>query len=937
MAPISTIPGSLDHSTLDGAWSTAMASELYSSLERLLLFRRLHLFENEEPSFTQVSEALKHDEILRSSDSFDLARLEPDALQAVYLRTLKEEAKAQIRGDQNDQTPQSLRKRKLSSPPLETLEEAAQYTHLLPQLVDRLYFHYQRDAVEEIKKEERKYYSLKEKIRDVEREEWEGRQQIPESSSRPTSHGVPSIQTLLRHEEEKGAQDSSGRPQSFQNGAYYQDSSQSMANGVPPARSSVGPEARLPSSDPRQTQPGGYTGVATENGPPYLPPPQHPSQSYSLPTPGQDAHRRRSSQPVPSPSPRMSQGSIPPPERSSASPIILPPVSGMLRSQGNSAGPLDPVSENSQPYRPGSNMSPRSGQTALARPHSNQLPQNRNYAQPTYSYHDSPQYPTYHPYSQHGYYPQYPGPGTNVPPGNPYGTSTGYPSPGPSHPSQHPAYYPQGYYNQSPMSTSYPQQQPPRYMGLQTPIPDGIGRTFQPASVKTSTSSTKWKNVDLGRGIKPPGSPTRPLSREVSPISNRGDSPEQDTTPAQRHGAGNQEKGGTSTKTAKPASRRSRLSRGVGRGAGAGSASASARDRTRSQSVASHADELSIDAKASATQRIKPEPSLASAHEDETSTMDESSRKPGRRRRGTIKDDDPPATPRTAIKRKRGNSDLPPLSPALAINLGAVPLMPRATVIKRPGYVLATRNLQKTSSTLMQTVTGHKDAYLFAKPLTERDAPGYDKLIFRPQDFKAIKAALAAGSRAVAAIIEEAGEEISAGAKSIWIPETEEVVPPKGIVNSAQLEKELLRIFANAVMFNPELAENRGLGPAFRTRAKTLEEHESGSHEDEDAEAARFEIGVARPVDGAVVKDTRKMCADVEEAFDEWRGIGKVDDTEARDAPVIAQPRDEVKENNEEGGGHEEEGAADEAANNGVGAEKEASEEPRPKRRRRQL
>ena len=919
-----------------------MASELYNSLERFLLFRKLHPFDKETPSFVQISEALKQDDILRSSDSFDLGRLEPEVLQAVYLKTLKEEAKAEIRGDQDDQKSQNLRKRKLSSPRLENLEEAAQYVHLLPQLVDRLYFHYQRDALEAVKKEEHRYNSLQGKIKELEREEREereDRQQNSESSSRPTSHGVPSIQTLLRHEEEKGAQDPLGRGQSFQNGGVpYQDSSQSVPNGAPPARSSVGPEARLSSTDPRYAQHGGYTAITAENGAPYLPPPQHPVPSYSLPTSAQDAHRRRSSQPMPSPSPHMSQGSIPAPERSSASPIILPPVSGMLRSQGTPSGSLDTVSESSQPYRPGSNMSPRPGQPALARPHSNQLPQTRNYAQPPYSYHDAHQYPAYHPYGQHGYYAQFPGPGTTIPQGTPYGTSPSYPSPGPSHPPQHAGYYPtQGYYNQSPMSTPYSQQQPPRYAGHQTPFSDGMGRTFQSASVKTSTSSTKWKDVDLGQGVKPPGSPTRPLSRDVSPISTRSDSPEQDSTPVPKHGSRKRGKGGTPAKSARPASSISRLSRGVGRGARAGSASASTRGRTRSQSVASHPDELSNDAKASATRKIKPEPSLASAHEDETSTMDEGTRKPKIRRRGITRDDDMPATPRTAVKRKRGNSTLPPLSPSLGMNLEAAPLTPRAAVTRRPGYVLATRNLQKTSSTLMQTVTGHRDAYLFAKPLTERDAPGYDKLIFRPQDFKAIKTALVAGSKAVAAIVEEAGEENSATAKSIWVPETEDVTPPKGIVNSAQLEKELLRIFANAVMFNPELAENRGLGPAFQTRAKTLEEHESGSHEDEETEAARFEIGVARPVDGAVVKDTRKMCADVEEAFDEWRGIGRVDDDEARDAPIVGHPGDGTEENHGEDGGHENEGAAHDMAGNGDEAEEEASEEPRPKRRRRQL
>ena len=240
----------------------------------------------------------------------------------------------------------------------------------------------------------------------------------------------------------------------------------------------------------------------------------------------------------------------------------------------------------------------------------------------------------------------------------------------------------------------------------------------------------------------------------------------------------------------------------------------------------------------------------------------------------------------------------------------------------------------------MQSITGHKDAYLFAKPLTERDAPGYDKLIFRPQDLKGIKAALTAGSKAVAAMADEAGEDVSAGAKCIWVPKTEDVMPPNGIVNSAQLEKELLRIFANAVMFNPDLAENRGLGLSFQRRAKTLEEREAGGKDEDGTEVEKFEIGVAQPVDGAVVKDTRDMCADMEEAFDGWRELGKVDEADARDAPVVPKSSTDDEEIDEVSGAGEQGGEAEDDELAGLDKaeqEKEGSAEPRPKRRRRQL
>lgn len=172
----------------------------------------------------------------------------------------------------------------------------------------------------------------------------------------------------------------------------------------------------------------------------------------------------------------------------------------------------------------------------------------------------------------------------------------------------------------------------------------------------------------------------------------------------------------------------------------------------------------------------------------------------------------------------------------------------------------------------MNDITAHKLASLFAKPLTEREAPGYKSLIYRPQDLKSIKSAISAGSRAVAAASEitgtpahEAGsptEGVSTPSKStgpsLWVSMNTDVVPPKGIVNSAQLEKELMRMFANAVMFNPD--PKRGFGPAFRNRPPDNEE---------DDEQQRVELGGEE--DGGIVADTREMFEAVEKSVTNWR------------------------------------------------------------------
>ena len=47
------------------------------------------------------------------------------------------------------------------------------------------------------------------------------------------------------------------------------------------------------------------------------------------------------------------------------------------------------------------------------------------------------------------------------------------------------------------------------------------------------------------------------------------------------------------------------------------------------------------------------------------------------------------------------------------------------------------------------------------------------------------------------------------------VEKTSDLVPPKAIVNSTQLEKELMRTFANAIMFNPLPSSERGYGASL--------------------------------------------------------------------------------------------------------------------------
>lgn len=277
--------------------------------------------------------------------------------------------------------------------------------------------------------------------------------------------------------------------------------------------------------------------------------------------------------------------------------------------------------------------------------------------------------------------------------------------------------------------------------------------------------------------------------------------------------------------------------------------------------------------------KIKPEPAATPAGDEDASitetTADEASRKSTRRRRETLRGLEMTEIGRVGTKRKRG----PLEAPARASSPSAF-----ASNDSRPNHVLGSRNFPRTSATIMNDISGHKLASMFAKPITDREAPGYKDLIFRPQDLKSIKSAIVAGSKALVSAADNAGGVSASGevgspvaqprggtpstkSSSVWVPATADVVPPRGIVNSAQLEKELMRMFANAVMFNPD--PKRGFGPAFWKRGGR-----GGNGIGEAGSEAREADMTGRELEeeeGGVVKDTREMYDAVERSVADWR------------------------------------------------------------------
>ncbi|KAB8278534.1 Bromodomain-containing protein [Aspergillus minisclerotigenes] len=891
----------------------------YTPFESLLFFQSLAALDSRPTSFVSISDVLRNNPFIRQNGTFDAGRLAPEALEELYTTLMRDgETSADIisslepNGHHVESNGTNPKKRKITSPrPDGLVDKGMSHAAIIPDLVSHLYARYKEIVTREIRNEEARYKEIKDEIERLQKEERETPKEPvptpviqkptpqapepklepepepmdvdakeerpaqiqPKDANKPSIELVPGIDTKqyrveLQSKEEDIAKQS---PISSPHPAPVEEqrvpaqpvvppqgrpvSTQVQSQLPPPRPSQQQPSCRqlMPQTTPKPPQPQALNGkpAATPKQPP-LAPRDTPVNQTPTNIPAVQKPMPPSATPVPG------IGSVP-----------APPATPSQASQNTNAPAVSPAHQKpiSTAKPAGKEGPPKTPATTAPRP---------------------PPQPSFQQWSLNPP-PQTPRPASSQPIPEPSGqTTTGRPFP--SHPPQPlPKPETKAAY-QTPQPTTVPSTPQPISTVAQSPAPSGYGTGYEtPAgaaqallysetrsvrprlTIATPGNLTPWKKTPRLSIPVSPRSPERPRREDVSPISEKAPSlmgsreatPEEPVPPPRKRGR-NEGKGSGRGRESELAGAevdgKGGLKPKVEKQTGKGRDRSAASSRSRGRSVLSRDEE----SESVYPGKIKHEMPSTPAGISEAA---EPEPRPSSGRKGTAASEDRPGRGRP--KRKRGASE--------ALEAEALP--PEINHISRidpnqsTSYVLCARNFPRTGAPIMNDVTTHKHASIFTKPLTERDAPGYRDLIYRPQDLKSIKSSIHQGSKAVAAATEAAntpaadGESPApnAGTPSknavLMLQKTEDVIPPKGIVNSAQLEKELIRMFTNAVMFNP--LPQRGFGPAFPMTS------DSGSRES---------TQVPELDEGGIINDTIEMFEDVEQAVTRWRAAERTAD-----------------------------------------------------------
>lgn len=184
--------------------------------------------------------------------------------------------------------------------------------------------------------------------------------------------------------------------------------------------------------------------------------------------------------------------------------------------------------------------------------------------------------------------------------------------------------------------------------------------------------------------------------------------------------------------------------------------------------------------------------------------------------------------------------------------------------------VLWSRGFHKVSASAMEQIVRHRSANMFAAPIREKDAPGYHKVILQPQDLKSIRAAIAHGNRSAtqAAAALPGGDP---GHMLVWLPQMEELVPPKGIINTAQLDRELAHMFSNAIMYNPDRWHGPGSSFLADREEKADDSNTAGGHGHGHGHGHPGDVLGYKVDEFGVVKDARAMFSEADSLLADLR------------------------------------------------------------------
>lgn len=801
--------------------------QTYHSLQSLLFFQTLAAHRPESNAFSETAHFLKNSALFKNGISgSDDEALTPEHLQQLFEKIIKgissDDSNAKSSPEPTSCSDESSNARKESAPALQAAE-----------LIPSLYEDYKRRIIDDIRAEERKYDQLMGEMTSIQespsveahvqkedqtnhepagvvieevKAQDKGDQRPDQALPIRDSTSAEKADSKLAVEEKSTAQESK-RPR------RHNASIDSIINHDEPKEeklirpSTAGSNAAPPPPFPRES--------------PYAPSTnQHPPTSAPLRAQSPPPTRRDSQRP-----PELRQVSSPrsgPPlpnlsSHSPNAPVILPPPPGM----NMNPPPIPPTS----PYSPSSDLPAASTFRQHAPPYgSSSYPSQEPYAslsryseayvsptpravrRPSPSNHStarqnfqpySPQTPSYtsptHQYGHRG--------GVMLPPfqeapqgpGASQSSQTSGPYAAPVKPKTVPDKLPfqQGGGIGTPVRTPTSVSQPSPFSGPNT------AHLRKPGIVVSPGSSTGWKLISDAPEIE------RPRPRSISPISDRDETPVPAKHSAQRQRKGRPPKSQEQKKMPKrtPSS------------------------PPRSQSVSSQLSEAVAPSRAGKVARkLKQErpatPLATSADEDELAppmTVKPVKRlQPGKRKRDGSSVATPPRSVQSVqpVEQTRGDT------------------------------IIAYRNFGRMAQPVLNIIQSHKHAAMFAEPIRERQVEGYYEVVKRPQNLKSIRAAIAAGTRAVTAAVESqqtspgstAGSTSSSSSNTITLPVSELLVPPKGIVNAEQLEQEVMRMFANAVMFN------------------------AGNDE--------------------IVEDTREMFKSVEQALQQWRDVERMDEAE---------------------------------------------------------